>query len=143
MDVAEYTERWRKVDTQFAIEESLYNKRKDILDKQKEQQQSGISNTGKPFINKNTGTDEYSPGYAKKKGKKKPIDLFRTGSFQNEEFLDVRTDVIVFDSADSKTDKLIKQFGEGIFGLSDESKEEIAPVLQEELIVQLNHQVGK
>ena len=94
----------------------------------------GLASTGKPFINANTGKDEYSPSTAKKKGKLKPIDLHDKGDFQNDIFIDVRTDTFILDSADSKTDKLIKQFGEEIFGLSPDSKELARPVIQKQLV---------
>lgn len=115
------------------IEETLDNKRHEIVEQQIKQQRKGLGKDGKPFININTGTDEYSPGYAKKKGKKKPIDLFNTGSFQREEFLDVRPNSYVIDSADEKTDKLIKQFGDTIFGLNQESIVELQPEIKPEL----------
>lgn len=121
----------------------LLNKKKQILEQQVNQQRAGISSTGKPFININTGTDEYSPGYAKKKGKLKPIDLFNTGSFQREEFMDVRKDVIVFDSADKKTEKLIEQFGEEIFGLSPDTRIGLKPELQTELKNVVNSEIKR
>ena len=103
----------------------------------------GLASTGKPFINANTGTDEYSPSTAKKKGRKKPIDLKDKGNFQSDIFIDVRTDTFILDSADSKTDKLIKQFGPDIFGLNYDSRVDIKPFLQKEIIAETKRQLSK
>jgi hypothetical protein len=102
----------------------------------------GLSSNGKPFINKNTGTDEYAPSTAKRKGKKKPIDLFDKGDFQKELFVDVRENTFVIDSADRKTDKLIKQFGGEILGLNEDSRKITKPSLQMELKRQVKSQMN-
>lgn len=94
----------------------------------------GLGSTGKPFINANTGTDEYTSFTAKRKGKKKPIDLKDKGDFQRDIFIDVRTDTFVLDSADEKTNKLIAQFGEEIFGLSYDSRVIVKPIIQHEIV---------
>lgn len=103
----------------------------------------GLASTGKPFINANTGTDEYAPSTAKKKGKKKPIDLKDKGDFQQDIFIDVRTDTFIIDSADSKTDKLLKQFGPDIFGLNYDSRVVIKPILQKEIVSVTKSQLSK
>lgn len=131
--ILQLKQKLEKLKVEELVEEALNNSAEDILLRQKLQQSKGLGSDGKPFINKNSGTDEYSPGYAKKKGRKKPIDLFSTGDFKNAEFMDVRKDVIVLDSADEKTEKLIKQFGEGIFGLNEESRVKLKPFIQPEL----------
>lgn len=107
------------------------------------QQQQGIASTGKPFINKNTGTSEYSPSYAKRKGKKAPIDLHDKGDFQNDMLLDVRTDIFIIDSANEKTQKLLDQFGPDIFGLDYESRVIAKPELQTELVNLVKQQLQK
>lgn len=101
----------------------------------------GLGSSGNPFINKNTGKDEYSPSTAKKKGRKKPIDLYDTGDFQREIFIDVREKTFVIDSADEKSGKLIAQFGGEIFGLNSETKSEVKKDLQVELKQQIKKQM--
>lgn len=103
----------------------------------------GLGSTGKPFININTGKDEYTSFTAKRKGKKKPIDLKDKGDFQRDIFIDVRTDTFVLDSADEKTNKLIAQFGEEIFGLSYDSRVIIKPTLQKEIVSVTKSQLSK
>ncbi len=76
-----------------------------------------------------------SKSYAKKKNQLNPlaglgnVDLILTGALKNDIFVDVRPDVFVIDSADSKTGELIKKYGDP-FGLSKESNIELLPALQ-------------
>lgn len=108
----------------------MLDNKKEILQAQKLQQSKGLGSDGKPFINKNTGKPTYSKSYARKKGKESPIDLEDKGDFKRDEFLDLRGATFVIDSADEKTEKLLAQFGENIFGLNSETKAELKPINQ-------------
>jgi hypothetical protein len=52
------------------------------------------------------------------------VDLRFTGSFQDKMDLQIKGNTFDFPSSDWKFDKLVDKYGEGITGLSDESKEE-------------------
>lgn len=73
-----------------------------------------------------------SNSYATKKSAKnsKPgfgvPDLFVTGTFYKGMGVVVKGDTFENNSVDIKTSKLIEEYGEGIFGLTDESKAEYA-----------------
>lgn len=54
-------------------------------------------------------------------------DLYLTGAFQKGFNLTVKDYSFEVDSSDSKSDKLKKQYGDNIFGLSPTSKEEYIP----------------
>ena len=121
----------------------MLDKSREILQAQKMQQSKGLGSDGKPFINKNTGKPTYSKGYAKKKGKTSPIDLQDTGDFKRNEFLDVRGTTFIIDSADTKTEKLLQQFGGNIFGLNEETKIDLKPTLQKGLKVNTQKQLKR
>lgn len=84
---------------------------------------------------------EYTPYTREKKEEKgwdpDKVTLYDTGDFYNAMFADVSYFDIEIDSTDSKTEDLIEKYGEKIFGLSDESKEEYRddamPVLIEKI----------
>lgn len=65
------------------------------------------------------------------------VTLYDTGDFYREMFVDVGSEEIEIDSMDYKSDELQDKYGEKIFGLSDESKEEYReeaiPVLIEKI----------
>jgi len=53
-------------------------------------------------------------------------DLKLTGSFYKGFYVAVDTEIYEIDSRDSKTDKLLKKYGENIFGLTQPNKEQYA-----------------
>lgn len=115
--VAEMLRRFDKIDLDNEIKQTFYDTRDDFVTQQQHQITDGIRADGKPIFNVITGSDEYSPGYARKKGKRKPIDLHLSGEFQNDIFIDVRDNEVIVDSADSKSGDLQKRYGGAIFGL--------------------------
>lgn len=70
-----------------------------------------------------------SRSYAAKKNARNPQpgfgtpDLFDTRSFYGDFFIEVKKDVIVFDSKDSKSADLEKKYGNDIFGLTKGNKQ--------------------
>lgn len=114
------------------IEESIDQTKEQYKELQRDQMLSGEGKNGK--IGK-----YQSKSYASKKEQINPkpgfgnVDLKLTGSFQNEIFVDVRTNSVVVDSADAKSGKLIEKYGDNIFGLnvvnqSNYSINEMGPV---------------
>lgn len=86
----------------------------------KQQMMANKDATGSPLVNRNTGSEYLSPAYALKTGKRKP-NLFLTGSFQNDMFLNVSqtaTDYFI-DSYDKKSGWLVGMYGKDIFGIED------------------------
>jgi hypothetical protein len=96
---------------------------------------SGLRSDDKNIFNVKTGSDEYAPGYAKKKGKRKPIDLYDTGDFNRGVFADPRPEGILLDSGDNKSTMLQQKYGKGIFGFGTgalvDYKDAVNPVLKQ------------
>lgn len=133
-----------KVDFNYLIVLSLIQSSEDYVRLQKEQMMEGQREDGHPIFNINTGKDTYSPSYAKKKGKFKPIDLYDKGDFQGSIFLKVDdiTDFTV-DSADSKSGMLQENYGTKIFGLDNENKIAFKPIAQENLFNDIKNELSK
>lgn len=98
----------------------------DMADMNVEQMLSGIAANGRPI------TPEYrSDAYAQFKratGGKAPFgtpDLHLTGDFHEGLFARYDGNSIVFGSTDSKAGDLADKYGNDIFGLTDENKEDI------------------
>ena len=61
-------------------------------------------------------------------------DLFLTGEFQHSMNLRVEGEVFEIDSTDTKTNKLREKYGDQIFGLTDESKQEAWCIVRPPLV---------
>jgi len=93
-----------------------------LLQLNKAQLKSSQTSEGGPLINSMTGSDQYSPRWAKKKGYVYP-DLFLTGSFYKEMDIFVQEpDQYFITSFDDKTGVLTDMYGEDIFGIRDKNK---------------------
>jgi len=112
-------EEFQEINLESEIEQSLYDTRENYVSLQQDQMLSGKRSDDKNIFRLSTGSDEYSPAYAKRKGKSKPIDLEDKGDFHGEIFMDVRDEELFIDSADPKSGMLQKEYGEEIFGLND------------------------
>lgn len=133
-----------RINIPYLVSLSLVQSSEEYVRLQQEQMRSGVREDGKPIFNLKTGSDEYSPGYAKYKGKKKPIDLHDTGAFQSDIFLHVDdTTKFIVDSADSKSGKLQDNYGTKIFGLNEQKKVEFKPVAQKNLVTDLINELSK
>lgn len=132
-----------KVDIPYLVQLSLIDSREEYVDLQKAQMMRGERQDGHPIFNLKTGSDQYSPAYAKYKGKSSPIDLKDKGTFQDEIFIQVDnpTEAIV-DSADGKSGKLQENYGTQIFGLNRESRIDFIPVGQANLIAEVEKVLG-
>jgi hypothetical protein len=126
----------KKLDVPFESTEAINDTAGQYINLQKEQMFAGINEEGFPI----------QPPYAArtvaiKKKKGQPTDrvtLKDTGDFYSDMFLDVRDNDFVIDSADSKTDELLKKYGEEIFGLTEKNQdqyveENLEPVFQERI----------
>lgn len=133
--VSDFQDSLQKISLPYNLALSMINSREEYIRLQREQMLAGLRSDGRPIFRLSTGKDEYSPSYAKYKGKKKPIDLRDKGDFQSEIFL-VSEDAQTFtvDSADAKSAKLQDDYGEAIFTLDEENQIKFAPVAQQALI---------
>lgn len=105
-----------KVDTEQIIAEAFEDSAGGYIENQQDQLYEGINSDG----------EQREPPYApltiqikERKGQRTDVvTLNDTGSFYQGIVMEVRTDMLVTDSADEKTGDLIKKYGEEIFGLS-------------------------
>lgn len=122
MTAADLKQDLLKVDVPFEAREALHDIRQTVIQLQQEQLKHGLRADGK-MIGKYR-----SKVYAAKKHAMNPLpglgnmDWKLTGALHKDLFIDVREDIYIMDSADSKTGSLIERFGDP-FGLSEESIE--------------------
>lgn len=94
--------------------------RNDVLDMERERVFSGMRADG------TTITPMYKPVTVFiKQMKGQPTDrvtLFDTGAFHKAFTMERNGENVLFSSSDSKTDKLVDKYGEGIFGMNEEEK---------------------
>ena len=132
----------QKLDMEFLIENSLIETSENYKGLQKDQMIHGLNSKG-------TQIGKYrSPAYAQKKSSMNPlagegnVDLKLTGDFYSGIFTDVRSDGILVDSADQKSEALQQKYGETIFGLDDDNKQEyvneLRPVFFQMITEELN-----
>lgn len=132
----------QRLDLPLLIENSLIETAADYIGLQKDQMLHGLNAKGKQI-------GRYrSESYARRKAAMNPlagegnVDLKDKGDFFSEIFTDVRSEEIVVDSADQKSAALQKKYGEDIFGLDSDSKneyvKEVRPVFLEMVTDQLN-----
>ncbi|HUR65464.1 MAG TPA: hypothetical protein VMZ03_03870 [Chitinophagaceae bacterium] len=128
--------RIQKVDTDQIIAESLEDSASGFVGKQQDQMYEGINSDG----------SEREPAYSpvtialkRIKGQRTDVvTLHDTGDFYRGQYIDVRNDIIIEDSADVKTAKLVKKYGEKMFGLSKPFKimyldEDLRPVFKNKI----------
>lgn len=131
-----------RLDLPLLIENSLIETAAEYIGLQKDQMLHGLNAQGKTI-------GKYrNPAYARRKAAINPlagegnVDLKDKGDFYREIFTDVRADEIIVDSSDTKSAALQKKYGEDIFGLDNDSKneyvKEVRPVFLEMVTDQLN-----
>jgi hypothetical protein len=113
-------------------------------------------NQGQMALGKRADGTEITPSYSDltimlkdEKGQEtRWVTLKDTGSFWGDMFVDVNANSYSLSSADEKTDKLRKKYGEKIFGLTKESKSEeyipiyLQPALQARITKKLGFKFG-
>lgn len=119
------------------IQNALLDTQEDFVSLQKDQLKAGLTSEDENITRLSTGSDEYSPGYATYKGRKKPIDLHDKGEFYADIFTDVREDIIVIDSADSKSGMLQETYGENIFGLEEKRSGKFNDIVGPHLVLRV------
>lgn len=122
------------VNIPLELELSMQETSEDYIRIQREQMSAGERNDGTPIFNVKTGSEYYSPSYAKYKGKDHPIDLKDIGDFQGGIFTTPEKGGLKVDSDDSKSGKLKENYGKEIFGLNEESLTQYGPIAQTRLI---------
>jgi hypothetical protein len=114
------------------VSESVLETQKPLVFLQQDQLIHGIRSTGRKigrYKNKEYASMKYKVDRRAGFGN---VNLFLEGSFQGEIYVIVSKKAARLTSADSKTTKIIKQYGKDIFGLTRESaakysKKELAP----------------
>ena len=102
----QYLEKLNRIDVLLSAQVAIEETASTAVKVQREQLAQGLNRFEKPITNQKTGSDEYSPVYAKKKGRKKPIDLRLTGDYYAGMGIDVRGDLFVMFSGDIKATML-------------------------------------
>lgn len=132
-----------RVDLDYLIPLSLIDSRQDFIDLQQSQLASGHRQDGKPIFNIKTGSANYSPAYAKKKGKTAPIDLHDKGDFYAGIFVKIEgVETFTVDSSDSKSGILQDRYSTQIFGLDDDSKNTFIPIAKQNLLLEVQKVLG-
>lgn len=132
MDIQRLIENVQALAMRQTLEESFYATSKALVYLQRLQWLHGENSAGGKI-----GAYKKIP-YAVKKFAENPlagykiVDLKLTGAFYADTFVDIRTDTIVLESADSKTPDLITRYGPEILGLNEKyagvySTEHLAP----------------
>jgi len=105
----------------------VYETRFEIIRYNHSQLQRGTRSDGQ-----NIAPNYRNRTYAELKAEQNPLpgfltpDLKLTGGFYSNFFIAVDTEYYEIDSRDPKTDKLLKKYGENIFGLTQPNKDEYA-----------------
>lgn len=136
--ISDLLETLERLDVPFEAAESIHDSRETIVEKQRDQLLHGIRANGK-MIGKYR-----SKVYAAKKFAQNPLAGFGNmdwkleGDVHRDLFVDVREDIYIIDSADSKTGDLIERFGDP-FGLTEESQVELIDERLEEAFLDRMH----
>lgn len=115
-------ERVQNLDVGRLVKMTIGQTRQLIVEKNQDQLTQGIKSDGSNI------TPEYT-FFTKEKKKAKGRDpdivtLYDTGDFYRDMFVDVGSDVIEIDSTDYKSEDLKDKYGDKIFGMTRDSKEE-------------------
>lgn len=117
--VKEMADRFKKLNLPAIGREALRLSKDGLVFLNQEQMLAGFKKDGSSL-----GT--YRPFTIEKRREKglqtAHVDLHDTGAFQDGMKLVVKGDTFDFTSTDSKTDKLADKYGDGIFGLTEQSK---------------------
>lgn len=136
-----------RVDLPFLVENSLIDTAPDYVDLQRQQLFAGVQSDGKEIQRIGAKYKGYAPSTIKIKEKKgQPTDrvtLKDTGDFYFETFADARPEGFIVGSADNKSEKLQRDYGEKIFGLADPSKQTYVDKLRPVAVKQLTDQLNK
>jgi len=127
------------IETELALIDSS----EDVVRLQKEQLFAGESSDDTPIFNIKTGSEYYSDSYARYKGKDHPIDLKDKSNFYNGIYAKPESEGLLIYSDDQKTEKLVGDYGEEIFGLGEQSSTELVPISGAKLVNNLEIQLNE
>ena len=133
-----------KINIPAQVELSFYDSTDEYIRLQKEQLSEGLLNDGEQIYNVKTGSFQYSPGYAKYKGKSEPIDLRDTGDFYGGINIERQSQgSFKIESDDDKNAMLQKDYGKAIFGLADERLQSFASVAKAKLASNITDELNR
>ena len=119
----------------YMRDEILMDLNPEIIEKNQDQLHEGLNSLGESI------EPEYTPfTIAVKKIKGQPwnrVTLFDGGDFQEGMFSQIEGDELVISSTDYKTGKLTEKYGISIFGLNNESKDDIQALFIQRIIERL------
>ena len=113
----------------------------EIIDLNVEQLKHGRTSEGEP-ITPEYASDDYA-GYKKSTGSLAPFgtpDLILEGDFTGDFYMEKRGDSSLLDSKDPKTPDLDMKY-ENIFGLTNDSREELSELAIEELTILVENEI--
>lgn len=128
-------EQLEKIDVLFSAQVAMEETASTATTAQKHQLAQGLDRTEKPITNRLTGSDEYSPSYAKYKGRRKPIDLHDHGDYYRGLIIDVRGDIFIIESTDWKATMLDNNYK--ALGLGRGARVEYIQTLKPEFVKQI------
>ena len=132
-----------KLNTPEVIEKVMMDSAEDYKNLQRNQMLHGLNSKGQKI-------GKYrNPIYARMKAQLNPlagegnVDLKLTGDFQSDMFLDVRGDTFIVDSADEKSQQLQTRYGEEIFGLDTDYKQQFADLARPKTVTAFIDELNK
>lgn len=139
--IAEMMRRVERLNMTELVIEGMEQHPDELADMNRKQMDEGVLKTGAPI------TPEYTPLTKFLKAEKgQPFDrvtLQDTGSFKSRMFLKIEGESFDFDSDDSKAGQLKSKYGDEIFGLTDEHKQEAwQDLVQPEVVRGISEQTG-
>jgi hypothetical protein len=144
MTIQELKRRWSKIDVKRAAISIVSERKEDIIDKNREQLMDGFDKEKKRL-------KKYaSAAYAAKKNKRNPSpgywnpDLYDKGGFQNSMKLNIQSkNMYEITSTDSKTPDLKEKYGDTIFGLTTDNKEDVKyEIINPGLVAHIKKETG-
>jgi hypothetical protein len=140
MDFGTYIENLKGINMQTLCAEALKTFEVFLADLNAEQMRFGLNSDGKEI---GYYMSQVYADWKKSRGGLAPsgvVDLFLTGAFSQGIFAEVKTDTILFDSKDDKSNMLQEKYDRNgkIFGLSDKAKSILIEPLLAEIIERIN-----
>jgi hypothetical protein len=121
-DIAKRSQQWVN-NIAVNVEKAIMSVDNQIIDINREQMLLSRDSNDNALIHQSTGSILLTPAYAKAQNKSKP-DLFLSGEFQKNMFLDVNFPKYLIGSDDEKTNILQDDYGKAIFGIPKKDQSE-------------------
>lgn len=130
-----------KIDLPQAVDNSFDATKKDYVGLQKDQMTLGLASDGEKIGKYQNEVYAAKKNAMNSKAGFGNVDLKLTGDFYSGIFADPRSEGIVVDSLDPKTEMLTEKYGEGIFTLADERKQTFANIAGQILVNEISKQM--